>query len=162
MQLSKYHNNIQIKFQITAFEIIFSIFIAMENLLVVLIFVASIIYKIYVNFKKEMEKSAQRTPQRPNTHKSTVQPSLEQQKKIPPFLQPINPSTSKETTSDFVTKSKAVQEIPEEVQRIKESRKIKESAVSASYNQEKNAAKSYPFDLREAIIQAAILERPYK
>ncbi len=131
----------------------------MENLLVVLIFVGSIVYKIYSNYKEEMEKSAKRGPQRPPIAKTQI-PSTsarphQHSSTPPPIPQMFNPQ--KQQT--IVTKSNTVQDIPEEVQRVKESRKKHPKIES---EKEKIGNEPIAFDLRQAVIQAAILERPYK
>ncbi|MDR2284263.1 MAG: hypothetical protein LBE37_13685 [Sphingobacterium sp.] len=131
----------------------------MENLLVVLIFVGSIVYKIYSNYKEEMEKSAKRGPQRPPIAKSQP-PSIPakpyQHTATPP---PIPAVPARKVQQEFVTKSNIIQDIPEEVQRVKESRK-KHSKIEVENTEETN--KPIAFDLRQAVIQAAILERPYR
>ncbi|TDQ76655.1 hypothetical protein CLV99_3248 [Sphingobacterium yanglingense] len=136
-----------------------TIFIRMENLLVVLIFVGSIVYKIYSNYKEEMEKSAKRGPQRPPITKSQA-PGIPgkpyQQSSVPP---PIPSTTARTVQQEFVTKGNIIQDIPEEVQRVKESRK-KHGKGEVEPTKETN--EPIAFDLRQAVIQAAILERPYR
>lgn len=136
-----------------------TIFIRMENILVVLIFVGSIVYKIYSNYKEEMEKSAKRGPQRPPIAKNQVPnipPEPYQHTTRPPA---IPTAATRKVQQEFVTKSNIIQDIPEEVQRVKESRK-KRGKVEAEPTKETN--EPIAFDLRQAVIQAAILERPYR
>ncbi|MFD2553260.1 hypothetical protein [Sphingobacterium tabacisoli] len=131
----------------------------MENLLVVLIFVGSIVYKIYSNYKEEMEKSAKRGPQRPPIAKNqpaSIPTKPYQHTATPP---PIPVAPARKVEQEFVTKSNIIQDVPEEVQRVKEFRK---KHGKTEVENTKEASESISFDLRQAVIQAAILERPYR
>lgn len=131
----------------------------MENLLIVLVFVASIVYKIYSNYKEEMEKSAKRMPQK-QTHQQNkgIAPPV----KSVPQAQPdtsIPQIISQKVTNPFVTKSNTIQDIPDEVQRARQNRKTNPMERLEDKQLEKQPV---TFDLRQAVIQAAILDRPYK
>lgn len=134
----------------------------MENLLIVLVFVGSIIYKIYSSYKEEMEKSAKRNIQRPSLPPDAENTSMRKPHRPSVSLPPIPQTLTREVPKEIVTKSNVIQDIPDEVQRVKRNRKIQEK-----YNQEKTVADTaerpaLSFDLRQAVIQAAILDRPYK
>mgnify|MGYP003397734941 CR=1 FL=1 len=129
----------------------------MENSLVVLIFVASIIYKIYTSYKEEMDKAAKRNP------KKVLVPA-------PPVVNPASTTSAKPAQIPYYSQEKEIrnpfQDIPSEVKRVQES-KILQQSKRASVNQPKlssvsNKVPRPSFDLRQAVIQAAILDRPYK
>lgn len=137
----------------------FLIFIHMENLLIVLVFVASIVYKIYSNYKEEMAKSAKRNTQKQHSQKSMehVPPvSAAQPHTVTPYIPQVN---TQQTRNPFVTKSNTIQDIPEEVQRARQNRKVNPIDLVEKKELE---AQPISFDLRQAVIQAAILDRPYK
>lgn len=149
----------QIYFKIISLSSKLLIFIHMENLLIVLVFVGSIVYKIYSNYKEEMEKAAKRKPQHP-----TLPQNVEPKTIAKPYQQPsIPPPIPKKSTTmsqrEFVTKSNIVQDTPEEVQRIKQNRKTQSKPLTEKVVGENQTIQ---FDLRQAVIQAAILERPYR
>lgn len=131
----------------------------MENFLVVILFVGSIVYKIYTNYKKEMEKSAKRIP----NQQARPIPPIPREIKIDPYKQNYKTEEVKkynQTQTDY---------IPEEVARLKQQKMVKqkEERKSNKLRIEKDTRKeenelAYNFDLREAIIQSTILERPYK
>lgn len=131
----------------------------MENFLVVILFVGSIVYKIYTNYKKEMEKSAKRIP----NQQARPIPPIPREIKIDPYKQNYKTEEVKkynQTQTDY---------IPEEVARLKQQKMVKqkEEQKSNKLRIEKDTRKeenelAYNFDLREAIIQSTILERPYK
>ncbi|MBL1407792.1 hypothetical protein [Sphingobacterium faecale] len=131
----------------------------MENLVVVLLFVGSIVYKIYSNYKEEMEKSAKRTPQRPTTAPHQHPHPVVEPYRSPSTPPPIPQKQVNKSTQDFVTKSNMIQDIPEEVQRLKEYRKKQVAVVAEEVKEEHQPI---AFDLRQAVIQSAILERPYQ
>ncbi|ERJ60619.1 hypothetical protein [Sphingobacterium paucimobilis] len=130
----------------------------MENLVVVLLFVGSIVYKIYTNYKEEMEKSAKRGPQRPPVVQQQTATTDVKPRQYNPTPPPVPQPNISKTAPSFVTKSNTIQEIPDEVQRIRESRK-KNPKLDLEEVEEKQ--EPIAFDLRQAVIQSAILERPY-
>lgn len=109
-----------------------------------------------------MEKSAQRNPKRPSTSNHTDKIPKEVSRTPPPIPTSKAASTTKTTNGDFVTKNKVIQDIPEEVQRAKESRRSHTQVLHDTASKKESESKGYSFDLREAVIQSAILERPYK
>ena len=135
----------------------------MENLLIVLVFVASIVYKIYSNYKEEMAKSAKRNPQRQSHQQNTAPPPLSPAHRPQSTPPPIPKIVQQQVANPFVTKSNVIQDIPEEVQRAKQNRKVKPiERKDRLDNEEQLERQPVSFDLRQAVIQAAILDRPYK
>lgn len=125
----------------------------MENSLVVLIIIASVIYKIYTNYKKEVEKTKQRNYRKKPNPTPVYIPEPIQQK------QNVNSPYADET----YVYSNQLETVPDEVKRITELKKQNQSLGTIKVEDEnKNSQKRYPFDLRQAILQSAILERPYK
>jgi len=126
----------------------------MENLLIVLIFIGSIIYKLYSNYKKELEKAKTRNPnQRPVNQGDTYAEPIPQQ--VRDISRPI--PTPKEVTYSYENS------IPEEVMKMRESKKMPRLKRDKSETEEAHIPQKHvEFDLREAVIQAAILERPYQ
>jgi hemolysin activation/secretion protein len=117
----------------------------MENYLIVIIIIGSLAYQMYSNYKKEMDKAKQRAQQQ-----KKVQHKQE-------FVMPTTPKKVEQRKSTFESI-----DVPEEVARIHEQKRIDKNK---SLNQEipKEELDNIPsFDLRDAVIKAAILERPYK
>lgn len=122
----------------------------MENFLPALLIIGGVIYKIYSEFKKDQEKARHRNPSRPI--KTT--PPDPSRRIVPPTSKPITvqlPHINEEITQRYTEKrfqtegpKRKLQEIPKKVET------------------EILAAEGHSFDLREAVIQSAILERPYK
>lgn len=120
----------------------------MDNSLIILIFVASIIYKLYSNYKEEMEKAKKRNikkaPSAPvdNYHPQNGYPAPK-------------PALSIEPTSDSPNKRASTKSNNSILRKVE----IDEDLIS-----EKELLRKEPveFDLRQAVIQSAILERPYK
>jgi len=151
-----------------------AIFIDMENPgLIVLIIIAGAIYKIYQGYKEEQEKAKKRMEQL----KKQVQTKDSYQNPIPPVAKPL-PHPVKNTpkpTLVFQKKFENVTDIPvfDEVEIVRQ-RKLEQKRLAADQRlkQEKSKYEHVPiqieefdahdFDLRKAIIQQAVLERPYK
>lgn len=127
----------------------------MENYLIVLIFIGSILYKLYTNYKKEMEKAKKRQPQRvpvPPVVNTPTNKSINQGAK--PYV-----STSSTKYSHTASNVASINNIPDEVRRIRDS---KENIRSNTKEESKSKKQIIDFDLRQAVIQSIILERPYK
>jgi hypothetical protein len=102
--------------------------------------IGGVIYKIYSEYQKEQEKARRRVPQAP----------------LPPSTPPV-PSQ----------KTERVRAIPEEVRKIQEKRLAeansnKKIIVKPVVDLEKETERITSFDLRKAVIQSAILNRPYQ
>lgn len=128
----------------------------MENILVVIIFIVAILYNLYTNYKKEMEKSAKRRPQvRPQPI-----PVPTTQNQIPK-----RDSSSKTWKQENITTTYSNQDLPDEVRNFQQRRKnteIKKVSTRFKVEEEKQKVNEIEFDLRQAVIQSVILERPYK
>ncbi len=136
----------------------------MENILVVLVIIGSIIYKMYTGYKEEMEKAAKRKQQqRPPMPVQTQQHPQPQVAPPRPTARPVQipvPSTPKKKIPPVVQYEK---EIPSEVKRIQQSRSERAyKKVEIPEEMDKKEKQPFAFDLRQAVIQSAILERPYK
>ena len=125
----------------------------MENILIVLAIIGSVIYKMYTGYKEEMEKAAKRKQQpRPQVvpPRPTARPT-----QIPA------PSTPKKTVSPVTQYDE--QKVPSEVKRVQQSRAERAlKKVTVLEEKKDNERKPFEFDLRQAVIQSAILERPYQ
>lgn len=110
-----------------------------------------------------MAKSAKRTPQRQSHQQNTGNPPLSpvhRQERTPP---PIPKIAQQQAANPFVTKSNIIQDIPEEVQRAKQNRKVKPIERQERLENEGQSERTpFSFDLRQAVIQSVILDRPYK
>ncbi len=127
----------------------------MENFLPALLIIGGVIYKIYTEYQKEQEKAQARIPRKqphpapqPPTARTTaarpVPAPVQVQKPVP---HPFRHETVKSST------------IPEEVQRVRQRKEEDRKKVKAPVEQETYQP---AFDLREAVIHAAILNRPYQ
>lgn len=155
----------------------------MENIIPVLLVVGGLIYKIYQNYQEEMEKAKKRQQGMPkNTAPRTVvaQPRntttmrRETVSPVPPTPQPVydhklgRPKPTKIVRRPVELPKKMVleQEIPTEVLRLREQRAQKKltkkiEVVPVAEALPAAAQQNSHFDLRQAVIHAAILERPY-
>lgn len=117
----------------------------MENVLIILAVVVGIGFNLYNNYKKEMEKNAKRVI------------------RVPKASTPPTP-VSVEVKHDYTHSAPSrvpIEHIPNEVYRMKQERaKKKAPAISIQPSPQKEV--EFEFDLRQAIIQTVILERPYK
>ncbi|NGM60506.1 hypothetical protein G5B30_01130 [Sphingobacterium sp. SGG-5] len=142
----------------------------MENILVVLVIIGSIIYKMYTGYKEEMEKAAKRKQQqRPPVPTPTQQHPRPQVQQSRPQVVPPRPITPPAQVSVPPAPKRAPTvvsyegEIPSEVKRVqrqKSDRALKN--VTVLEEKKETEKKPFEFDLRQAVIQSAILERPYK
>ncbi|MFD2597824.1 hypothetical protein ACFSQ3_02585 [Sphingobacterium corticis] len=161
----------------------------MESIIPVLLVVGGLIYKIYTNYQEEMEKVRKRQHGMPNRKPSpatvvipkpnrsdaqsakrrVAQPTVS--KPAPSYdrklgrPQPTKLSDRRPATT-IIEENALTNREPNEVTRARKQReqrlldrKIEVVAVEDELETSGNQTK---FDLREAIIQAAILERPYK
>ncbi|MGO1244002.1 MAG: hypothetical protein ACTJHT_02025 [Sphingobacterium sp.] len=122
----------------------------MENFLPALLIIGGVIYKIYSEYKKDQEKARHRNPSRPI---KTTPPSPPK-RIVPPTLKPTTvqlPNVEEEITQKY-TKKRFQTESPK--------RKLQE--IPKKVEPEISADEAYSFDLRQAVIQSAILDRPYK
>lgn len=125
----------------------------MENMLFVLLIIGISLFSLYNNYKKELAKNAKRRPH--------VRPVS-----TPGEYQQVN-------TKEFNAKkvkmkpATAVQPMTEaEINRIPESlrsidKQVPQNKIDTKIEQS-NENSDFQFDLRQAVIQSAILERPFK
>lgn len=148
------------------------IFIDMDNpILIALIIIGSVIYKIYQGYKEEQEKAKKRMEQ---LKKQLQKDSPFQEIPVPvPAVQPAK--TVSKTTLVNHKNQELSRDIPQydeveiarqrklEQQRIAAEKRLKqEKSKTAIKRIELEVLEGQHFDLRQAVIQQAILERPYK
>lgn len=143
----------------------------METIIPMLIAAVVFGLQAYANFQKEQEKARKRNPgqrptaanpemPQPSTHgseKTGKAPDAQPEYEWYPFDQPqpvTSPAFEKYTgtvqAGNTGRKKKTGNQIPSHLQ-------VVEEQVSSG-----NEVSGYDFDLRDAVIKAAILERPYK
>lgn len=120
----------------------------MENFLPALLIIGGIVYKIYTEFQKEQEKARQRRPNVPTPERGVAQ-------------QPAPPRPSA-PLPDPVARRAEQAEVPQEVwkERGKRKKRLQEIPAVKPLEPEEGTAAQPAFDLRQAIIQSAILNRP--
>lgn len=133
----------------------------METILPLIIAALFFAFQIYSNFKKEQEKARKRDPsQRPIGEQPPV---YEERKDWARQLQQKEVIISETPKVSKYDEFSGVMEEVEEVSRAKVHRPHKQS--SRPFEPYVQAVEENPysdFDLRDAVIKAAILERPYK
>lgn len=152
----------------------------MENIFIILAIIASVIYKFYENYQKEMEKAAKRkqqqappVPPAPTNIPRPIPAPKSQQRPAPvpapPPIQipeirkpiprkPITPTPTLRTQPEIPTKLTQAHHLKIE----REQNKGIEVMIVDDEGTPQNTALEIEFDLKTAIIQSAILERPYK
>lgn len=132
----------------------------MENFLIVIIFIGSIIYKIYSNYKEEVAKAKKRNPHQQTTIpvETYAERDYKKEKKSPIPRSVTNSAPA----SPYIPANYAstYNDIPEEVSRVSAARAQKRA--TAPLKVETNEPELIEFDLRQAFIHTIILERPYK
>lgn len=120
----------------------------MENFLPALLIIGGIVYKIYTEFQKEQEKARQRRPNVPTPERGVAQ-------------QPAPPRPSAPLPDPAARRAEQA-EVPQEVWKEREKRKkrLQEIPAVKPLEPEEGTAAQPAFDLRQAIIQSAILNRP--
>ncbi|WP_140937671.1 hypothetical protein [Sphingobacterium lumbrici] len=111
----------------------------MENILITLVLVGGLIYNIYNNYKKEMEKTAKRDVRTPTPPVSAQVPPM---RTPPPVI--------------------AMGSIPAEVSHIQKYKSEKKNVSKQSLAVQPLEDEITAFDLRQAVIYATILDRPHK
>jgi len=125
----------------------------MENFIIVLIAIAGLIYNIYKNYQKEVEKSKSR---RPNVRPQSVpvppiQPTVEKVKRKEIKIKPIERPYQEELPAEVIA-----------AQQRRRQSQLKNPMPAVRIQEPEIERNVIDFDLRQAVIQAAILERPYK
>ncbi|MBD1434102.1 hypothetical protein H8B06_14790 [Sphingobacterium sp. DN00404] len=126
----------------------------MENFLPALLIIGGVIYKIYTEYQKEQEKARRRMPQVP----PPTPPVTSEQRPEPNV---IEPTVSIPTP---INKTERLRDIPKEVKKITDERLAEANRKKAAMKvvpEMEEEDDVVPFDLRKAVIQSAILNRPY-
>ncbi|MFZ4261748.1 hypothetical protein ACFRAE_06880 [Sphingobacterium sp. HJSM2_6] len=138
----------------------------MENILGVLLVIGGILYKIYESYKEEQEKAKERMEKLKKQQKQsgtrTEAPRFEKTPTIPEISyqqferkEQVKPIAIQETVPDEVV---LMQHRRLEKARIEKQQK----AQALQKRPQVQDIETETFDLRKAIIQQVILERPYK
>lgn len=147
----------------------------MENFLIVIIFIGSIIYKLYSNYKEELEKTKNRNLQakpipveRENFEEIKQEYKRQEYQRREEYQRKVEPTrptarfpkekVSPKYSPDYSSSSEA---LPEEVRKMKASRK-NAKPLAPILKVEPIRRQPVAFDLRQAVIQSIILDRPYK
>lgn len=128
----------------------------MENYIIILIAIASFLYKMYSNYMKEVDEAKKRNYKKlPETNIPTT-PNQEQ-----PAYQEVkrHSNPTYDLTNRNIEDNNA--SIPEEVRKLAEYKKLTRSNKEKEIINESLDKQPFVFDLRQAVIQNAILERPY-
>lgn len=143
----------------------------MENILGVLLVIGGILYKIYDSYKEEQEKAKQRMEKLRKQQQGQVVTSNIPE---PPPVRRAQTTPIPEVIYQQVEKKEKIkaavyqETIPDEVvlmqnRRLEKARKEKQQqALTLQRRLEVEELEPEHFDLRKAVIQQAILERPYK
>lgn len=148
------------------------IFIDMDNpILIALIIIGSVIYKIYQGYKEEQEKAKKRMEQ--------LKKQLQKDSPFQEIPVPVPASQPAKTVSKTTLVSRKNQELSRDIPQYDEveiarQRKLEQQRIAAEKRTKQEKSKpatkrielevleGQHFDLRQAVIQQAILERPYK
>lgn len=133
----------------------------MDMLITVLLIVGGILYKIYDNYQKEMESSKRRMDQvRRQMQDQQSTPSPEHEARRPAVVQKESRKVQMEPASY------QREALPEEVRQLQqkklERQKLQQKLERQAALQDHTKVEHPEFDLRKAVIQQAILERPYQ
>jgi len=132
----------------------------MENIIGFLLIAGGVIYKIYTEYAKEQEKAAKRNLKKPVDNQQSAPPAYQSA----PAQKPSRPIVPTVQHTKVARQKLVQQEIPEEVIRARKARELdrrkKPIEALAVQNIEEEQDQKINFDLRKAVIQAAILERP--
>ncbi|HLS38309.1 MAG TPA: hypothetical protein VK023_08555 [Sphingobacterium bovisgrunnientis] len=125
----------------------------MENFIIVLIAIGGLIYNVYKNYQKEMEKSKSRRPNvRPQpTPSPPIQQTIEKVKRQETYTAPFERTYQEEIPAEVIA-----------AQQRRRQNQIKNPLPTLRIEEKQTEKNVVDFDLRQAVIQAAILERPYK
>jgi len=138
----------------------------METILPLVIAAIVFGFQIYANFKKEQEKARKRNP----SQKPVPKEVPERERQIKKYGKTV---TQRETVLNHPIPKPAYEKytgMADEVEEVRRARAIhkphqhafKRLEAFALPDEEKEYNAHVDFDLRDAIIKAAILERPYK
>lgn len=121
----------------------------MENFFIVFLLIASALYKVYTNYQKEVESTRKRLEKARMPKYNETQPPVNQDRHS--YQNPKPYMTIQEFEKD---------DTPEEVKKIQDIKRL--TTIKLKDKEEENLLTKQSFDLRQAVIQSIILERPYK
>lgn len=130
----------------------------MENFLPALLIIGGVIYKIYTEYKKEQEKVRRRMPQTPPPQHQEIF----EERPRPPVVEP-----TMSIPMPAIPKEEYFRNMPEEARRAKAKRQTTAASVKRTaatplvVDIEEEKGHTTSFNLREAVIQSAILNRPF-
>ncbi len=137
---------------------------------IVLLVVAGIIYKIYQSYKEEQAKAKKRLEELKRKHQTvTDYPEFEQKKQ--PERRPAPVIREERRPAPVIReerKPEPASELPDEVKRLqtqnqqRRNENLKGKLKRLEPVQVEELDKNEHFDLRQAVIQQAILNRPYQ
>ncbi|MEI5984934.1 MULTISPECIES: hypothetical protein [Sphingobacterium] len=137
---------------------------------IVLLVVAGIIYKIYQSYKEEQAKAKKRLEELKRKHQTvTDYPEFEQKKQ--PERRPAPVIREERRPAPVIreeSKPEPASELPDEVKRLqtqnqqRRNENLKGKLKRLEPVQVEELDKNEHFDLRQAVIQQAILNRPYQ
>lgn len=150
----------------------------MENLIPVLIVIGGLIYKVYQNYQEEMEKARKRqqqqgqnVPKTPSTEPAQTPVPTHNQRLGRPKPQKLVITPKEERKKEFRQKVEAEKitkqkQLPAEVVRLRQQRSQRQETKRVELEDVEEITTDSNvkagFDLRQAVIQSVILERPYK
>lgn len=135
---------------------------AMEQIIPLLIAAIIFGFQAYQNYQKEQEKARKRNPgQRPPESQTDVQPAVERPAPAIPVLEPELQQMPKryQEYAGFVDESQLYNPSKQRAARRQQDLL---KPIEVSDHDDDKATDDETFDLREAVIYATILERPYK
>lgn len=144
----------------------FHTFIPMETLIPILIAIVVFAFQAYANFQKEQEKARKRNLGQPpvpplpeeNANRPAAKPAIDVQGR-----EPARPQRKAEPLREAYQSYSGFMEV-DEVKRMRKVRKQPLSSLRLEVDEGTDSAfegKGKSFDLRDAVIKSAILERPY-
>lgn len=158
----------------------------METILPIIIAIAIFAFQAYSNYQKEQEKAKKRNPGQPripdasgeypfNEHPSMDEPSIPDywEERTPKHVPQAGAQTLKRQQQIPVKQQIPVQQAFDEysgvvdVEEVRRARKARQREVIphrlvAAEEEDAGLAGNQEFDLRDAVIKSAILERPYQ
>ncbi|PRD47299.1 hypothetical protein [Sphingobacterium haloxyli] len=132
----------------------------MENFLPALLIIGAVIYKIYSEYQKEQEKARRRLPKVPPPTPPVISDAEQKMHRR------VTESTNPAAIPIPAKKTERSLDIPEVVRKTREERsaeaKLLKKIPSKVVPEIEEKDEVLSFNLREAIIQSAILNRPYQ
>lgn len=138
----------------------------METILTILLVVGGILYKVYENYKEEMEKSKKRLEKlrqpAPVPHAAIPTKKTVERTRIQDLEPNSKPSESFPTGDSYPLEIQQTMNEVEYAQKQRAERQLRQKKAQLHDEAHNEILDHSKFDLRRAVIQQAILERPYK